>query len=96
MQVDWQAADALRPSTYAHLLPGTHGVVHTLGTLLEDPQYKSSVRRSDVSSLASNLLGAALPGSRNPLEPSAYDRLNRDTGELFFFSLVVPRAEKLI
>lgn len=94
-QVNWQKADALDPSTYAHLLPGTSAVVHTLGVLLESTHggggnYKDAVRSGNPLSLAGALLQNAFAsvGSRNPLEEDGdegegeYERINRDSGEL--------------
>ncbi|KAI0683694.1 mitochondrial protein [Cytidiella melzeri] len=83
-KVTWQKADALDPSTYAHLLPETTAVVHTLGTLLEDASYKAALKEGDMfklfGTLASNFLGT---GESNPLRDPAeqgagYDLLNRD------------------
>ena len=83
--MNWQKADALDPSTYSHLLPGTSAVVHTLGTLLEDARYKSALKEGDVFKLlgtfASSFLGSE--GS-NPLreedKDGGYATLNRDAG----------------
>ena len=83
--MNWQKADALDPSTYAHLLPGTSAVVHTLGTLLEDARYKSALKEGDVFKLlgtfASSFLGSE---SSNPLrdedKDGGYATLNRDAG----------------
>ncbi|KAI0810987.1 NAD-P-binding protein [Irpex lacteus] len=82
-KVDWQKANALDPSTYAHLLPETSAVVHTLGTLLEDARYKAALKDGDVFNLvgtfASSLFGSE--GS-NPLRDEeregGYALLNRD------------------
>ncbi|KAI0036355.1 mitochondrial protein [Vararia minispora EC-137] len=93
-KVDWQQADAFRPETYTHLLPGVTAVVHTLGTLLEDTKYKDALRKGDVlGALTSFVRSTLLPGGRNPLEAGAeksYERLNRDAAlcvaEAFFDS----------
>ncbi|KAI0093692.1 NAD-P-binding protein [Irpex rosettiformis] len=82
-KVNWQKADALDPSTYAHLLPETSAVVHTLGTLLEDARYKAALKEGDVFKLlgtfASTFLGSE---SSNPLreedKEGGYATLNRD------------------
>ncbi|KAI0340097.1 mitochondrial protein [Trametopsis cervina] len=82
-KVNWQRADALDPSTYAHLLPETSAVVHTLGTLLPDTRYKAALQGGDALTLlrtfASGFFGSE--GSnplREPAKADAYDRLNRD------------------
>jgi len=86
----------LQPQTFAHLFPEVRGVVHTLGTLLENdegkPGYKESVRGGDPIGLVRHLLANALGGggaSGNPLakpktggmsRKGSYEALNRDTG----------------
>jgi len=81
--VEWLRADALRPETYSHLLPGVSAVVHTLGTLLADTKYKDDLRKQDLAGAAQRIL-QSLTGieRRNPLEesPNAYETLNRDSG----------------
>ncbi|KAJ7285776.1 mitochondrial protein [Mycena rebaudengoi] len=77
-RVDWQTGDALRPASFAHLLDGAHGVVHTLGVLLEDAQYKRAVRDGDVPALLRALMGSG----RNPLaapDAPTYEAMNRDS-----------------
>ncbi|TFK54768.1 NAD-P-binding protein [Heliocybe sulcata] len=100
----WQKGNALKPDTYAHILPGVTAVVHTLGTLLEDGSYKTAVREGDVLGLASSFIKSL--GGRNPLEsgqhrPGSYETLNRDAAfqvcDAFLSSkseikLEVPRA----
>lgn len=85
--MDWQAADALQPETYSHLLPGVTAVVHTLGTLLEDTRYKAALNKGDITALlstfASNVTGGGT--SSNPLaggvaKSRSYESLNRDSG----------------
>lgn len=82
-QVEWRKADALLPETYSDILPKVGGVVHTLGTLLEDGKYKSALARGDIISL----VGAIAGGHGNPLErkPQArsYETINRDSGASF-------------
>ncbi|KAJ7774899.1 hypothetical protein B0H16DRAFT_78881 [Mycena metata] len=79
-QVDWRAGDALRPETYAAHLEGAHGVVHTLGVLLEDAGYKRAVREGDVFGVLRAVVRQA--GGRNPLEAretgTGYEAMNRD------------------
>ena len=43
--VDWIQADAADPSTYRHVLEGAAGVIHTVGTLMENDAYKKALRR---------------------------------------------------
>jgi hypothetical protein len=79
-QVDWRTADALRPETYAELLPEVGGVVHTLGVLLEDGGYKEKVRNGDVLGVLGALVGG---GGGNPLSEGSYEVMNRDAGACF-------------
>lgn len=94
-KVNWQAANALRPETYADLLPGATAVVHTLGTLLEDTSYKTALKESNVPALLSTFvsrLASLDPGSVNPLKDphkeGGYEQMNRDAAlrvcEAFF------------
>ncbi|KAI0831337.1 NAD-P-binding protein [Trametes gibbosa] len=86
-KVEWHKGDALKPETYAHLLPGTTAVVHTIGTLFEKSGYKSALKDGSVPRLASALAGRMAGGgaSGNPLEreekrrKGTYALINRDT-----------------
>ena len=87
-QVDWQTGDALQPQSFAHLLPEADGVVHTLGTLIENSTYKQAVQRGDLPALFGSLLEVMRGGSGNPLEKKpasehlkSYEAMNRDAGE---------------
>jgi flagellar motor component MotA len=80
--VDWQKADALQPESYADILPSITGVVHTLGTLLEDRQYKKAIAEGNIGTLIGHFLNG-LVDSGNPLEKGqreSYEVLNRDSG----------------
>ncbi|KAF7363495.1 adenylate kinase [Mycena sanguinolenta] len=78
-QVDWRTGDALDPASYAETLDGTSAVVHTLGTLLEDTEYKRALREGDALGLLRAAFGNV--NGRNPLAPkgtTTYERMNRD------------------
>jgi len=79
--MEWLRADALRPETYSHLLPGVSAVVHTLGTLLPDTKYKDALRRQDLAGAAQSFLQGLTGAGRNPLEecPNGYETLNKDS-----------------
>ncbi|KAI8998610.1 NAD-P-binding protein [Trametes punicea] len=86
-KVEWHKGDALKPETYAHLLPGVTAVVHTIGTLFEKSGYKSAVKDGNVPRVLSSAV-AALTGagrSANPLEreekrrEGSYELVNRDS-----------------
>ncbi|KAF8921243.1 mitochondrial protein [Mucidula mucida] len=78
-QVTWLKGDALEPETFRPALQSADGVVHTLGTLLDDGAYKQAIKDGNILGLAQSLLG----GNANPLKKtssaSGYDRLNRDS-----------------
>ncbi|RDB21122.1 MIOREX complex component 2 [Hypsizygus marmoreus] len=84
-KVDWQKGDALQPKSFAHLFPQVGGVVHTLGTLIEDSQYKQALKQGNIFGLV-NSFCQSLSGDRgNPLEKTAddsqkgsYEVMNRD------------------
>ncbi|KAI0374924.1 NAD-P-binding protein [Pilatotrama ljubarskyi] len=85
-KVEWHHGDALKPETYAHLLPGVTAVVHTIGTLFEKSGYKSAVKDGSVPRLVSDVAAnAAGAWSANPLESEekrregSYALINRDT-----------------
>lgn len=68
------------------MLPEVDGVVHTLGTLIEDGgRYKQALREGDVAKIA-KIVGSAISsvfGSKNPLEQGeegSYEDLNRNSG----------------
>ncbi len=75
------------PSSYAHLLPSTTAVVHTLGTLFEDTGYKDALRNGNVGGVLSGFLkgvSGGRIGGGNPLEGKSratYETLNRDAGQ---------------
>jgi len=78
----------LNPQTFAHIFPEVGGVVHTLGTLLEDGAYKQAVRAGDLPGLLKSVLGAGAdsnPLRRNTAESKqgSYETLNRDSGSRF-------------
>ncbi|KAL0946587.1 hypothetical protein HGRIS_012788 [Hohenbuehelia grisea] len=87
-KVDWQKGDALNPQSFAHLLPQAQGVVHTLGTLIEDGEYKTALKQGDVPALIGSFVrGAGMNGGKNPLKKGveangtgSYEALNRDSG----------------
>lgn len=56
--------------------------MHTLGTLLENPQYKRALSEGNLGALLSGFVDGLTGG--NPLEkggPGGYESLNRDSGK---------------
>jgi len=84
-KVAWHAGSAFDPSSYSSLVSSSSAVVHTLGILLEDQGYKSSIQGGNVFGLGKAVL-AGLTGSQgNPLKTKeakqkGYEGMNRDSG----------------
>ena len=96
--MNWLAADALNPSTYVELLPGSTAVVHTLGTLLEDTNYKTALKEGDPLGMLRSFLESVSGGGGNPLtegpkRKGSYESLNRDAG-MFLIHLVYSRCSR--
>lgn len=94
--MDWEKGDALQPESFAHLFADVSGVVHTLGTLLEDVDgtYKRAIRSGNVPGLLGSFLKNVVAGGDggNPLEKQqqhlgkersrgTYEVMNREAGE---------------
>eukprot|EP00040_Diaphanoeca_grandis_P028110 m.161516 g.161516 ORF g.161516 m.161516 type:complete len:256 (-) comp31240_c0_seq1:170-937(-) len=62
--VEWAKGDALDPTTYASLLRGASGVIHTVGTLMENDKYKQLIRSN---------------GNFATYNGATYEVINRDT-----------------
>lgn len=81
-QVEWRAADALKPETYEELAASCDAAVHTVGILLEADYKGATSGPFDIfRGLAK---GWGLDGGSNPLDPSSkpnmsYEVMNRDT-----------------
>ena len=91
--MDWQRGDALHPETFAHLFPEVDGVVHTLGTLIEDGKYKQALKEGNLPGLVGSFFHAVVGDHGNPLEKGAegsrkgsYEIMNRDAGSFSPFS----------
>ena len=75
----------MNPDSYKHLLSGVTGIVHTIGTLLENTRYKAALRDGNVPGLIGSLASDLCAKSGNPLEADqdkkgTYELLNRDSG----------------
>jgi uncharacterized protein YbjT (DUF2867 family) len=87
-QVDWQKGDAFNPESFAHLFPRVDGVVHTLGILLEDGEYKQAVRDANIPQLLSSLFRSVIGDTGNPLKKGhsaggdrvTYESMNKQAG----------------
>ncbi|CBQ70175.1 conserved hypothetical protein [Sporisorium reilianum SRZ2] len=89
--IEWHAADALDPSSYAHLADRATAAVHTVGILLES-DYKS--KSSQASPLRNAIAGVAKGwgfdmgrGDANPLNDAKYpgaDSASRSTSKFSY------------
>jgi len=89
-QVDWQKGDAFHPEGFKHIFPHVDGVVHTLGILIEDGDYKQAMQNSNIPQLLSSLCRSITRDSGNPLKNGVppessearltYGAMNRDSG----------------
>lgn len=81
-QIKWVKGDVFDPSTYSTEFQNASAVIHSMGTIFNDPNYKKSLNpQSSVCDLARklpSLVSGALKGP-NPLEKSTFDRLNKDS-----------------
>ena len=80
----------LHPQTFTHIFPEVDGVVHTLGSLLENSSYKNSLKESSILALLGSLFQSATSNFGGPLEQgrdsnASYEVINRDSGEDFAF-----------
>jgi hypothetical protein len=78
-QVEWRKADALNPESYADILPGVDAVVHTVGTLLDNTQYKQKIQEGDILGFIKFFAGQG-SGPSAEGQRSAYDILNYESG----------------
>jgi uncharacterized protein YbjT (DUF2867 family) len=72
-EVDWMQADALDPTTYQDALGSVDGVVHTVGTLMENNHYKKVLRRDGTAGQK----GVQAPATYG--DTATYEDVNRDT-----------------
>ncbi|KAF8831243.1 hypothetical protein HHX47_DHR1000526 [Lentinula edodes] len=75
-------SSAHNPTTFSDVLADVHGVVHTLGTLIEDGgKYKQAIREGNVTKMIGSALGSVF-GFQNPLKgisEGSYEDINRDS-----------------
>jgi len=83
IQVTWLKGNCLTPSTYSDLLKDCTSVVHAVGTLLENPDYKKVVQSKSAAEAFGNLCISCKnqnPFRRDASEANNYEKINRDTG----------------
>ena len=91
--MNWHAGSAFDSTTYQSLIASSSAVVHTLGILLEDQGYKSSVRGGSIFGLGKAVLGGLTGSQGNPLKgkeakKTGYEGMNRDSGQYSHLELV--------
>ncbi|KAL6675873.1 hypothetical protein ACI3L0_003557 [Candidozyma auris] len=79
--VNWQAADLFNPDTYKEHVANKNAVVHSVGILFENSDYKKAINSNfsflnDFSRLASMLKG---PNPLTKNHNSTYEAIQRDT-----------------
>jgi len=81
--VTWLQGSAHNPSTFHDALANADGVVHTLGTLIEDGgKYKQAIREGNIPQVLGAVCDNVLSG-KNPLMKGgegSYEHINRDSG----------------
>lgn len=86
-QVQWQSADLFDPSSYNHHLKDAHTVVHSVGILLENQNYKAAVNSN--SGALSDFFNFMKPGNPLKKEPNlSYDSVNRNSAILLAESFI--------
>ena len=80
-EVQWTAADIFKPDSYHELLKGAHNVVHSLGILLENENYKKTLSKTPTNDSKSYLL--SIGAGPNPLKKSnpywTYEMMNKQS-----------------
>ncbi|KAK7467188.1 hypothetical protein VKT23_004246 [Stygiomarasmius scandens] len=81
-KVTWLQGSAHNPSTFHDALANADGVVHTLGTLVEDGgKYKQAIREGNIPQVLGAVCDNVLSG-KNPLMKGgegSYEHINRDS-----------------
>ncbi|CAN6609112.1 MIOREX complex component 2 [Trichomonascus vanleenenianus] len=90
-QIRWRKADAFEPSSYTEHLEGADAVVHTMGTIFGNTEYKNVINGGLSPSKLCDLVKMVAPkGYENPMrrgekganEQDAFERLNRESAVL--------------
>ncbi|QHS75003.1 ubiquinone biosynthesis protein COQ11 SPAR_L03110 [Saccharomyces paradoxus] len=80
-EVQWAAADIFKPDSYHELLKDASNVVHSLGILLENENYKQTLSKTPTNDSKSYLL--SFGAGPNPLKKSSpyftYEMMNKQS-----------------
>ncbi|CCH45895.1 hypothetical protein BN7_5482 [Wickerhamomyces ciferrii] len=80
-KVDWKSADIFQPNSYKDELKDAKSVIHSLGILLENQNYKSSINsNSSILNEFSNFLKPSNPLTKTSF--NSYESINRDSAVL--------------
>ncbi|WWC67065.1 uncharacterized protein I206_100972 [Kwoniella pini CBS 10737] len=66
-KVNWKKGNAFEPETYKNLIKEKESIIHTLGILLENSNYKQSLKKGNLFELFSNVLLSNEKEKNNPL-----------------------------
>lgn len=79
--MNWKSADIFKPETYKEELKDANSVVHSIGILLENQDYKKTINsNSSILSEFSNFLKSSNPLTKSSF--NSYDSINRDSAIL--------------
>ncbi|KAH3668086.1 hypothetical protein OGAPHI_001840 [Ogataea philodendri] len=92
-KVEWTKGDVFKPHTYKHLLPDASGVVHSMGILLENQNYKKVVQSND------DLLGEiqSFFKTPNPMKKNVfntYEKMNHESAIVLAETLIEVNKNK--
>ncbi|GMG38650.1 unnamed protein product [Ambrosiozyma monospora] len=91
-KVNWVKADVFKPETYQDYLKEADAVVHSIGVLLENPDYKKAVRSTDgITKQFQNLFSSPNPMKKVSSEKylnSSYDKMNVESAVVLGETLI--------
>lgn len=92
-RVQWKPANIFKPETYKQELKDAGNVVHSIGILLENQNYKSAVNNTDshILSELKSLVSPPNPMKKN--EFSSYDSVNRESAIILAKTLLEATGE---
>lgn len=91
-KVQWKKADVFKPESYKHILKDANAVVHSIGILLENAEYKKAINSNN------DLLGEIMSffQTSNPMTKNvsnSYDAVNRESAVLLAQTLIESKGK---